>query len=47
MKKNTFAYLALIIGLILLLAGISFESMYFYIIGTIFLLGGIVKRIYS
>ncbi len=47
MKKYTLSYIAMIIGLLLLLAGTTYESMYFYIIGTIFIIGGIIKRIYS
>lgn len=47
MKKNTISYLTIVIGLLLLFAGVTYESMYFYIIGTIFIIGGIVKRIYS
>lgn len=47
MKKYTASYLALGIGLILLFAGITYGSIYFYIIATIFIIGGIIKRIYS
>lgn len=47
MKKYTASYLALAIGLILLFAGVTYESIYFYIIATIFIIGGIIKRIYS
>ena len=47
MKKYTTSYLAIGIGLILLLVGITYESIYLYIIATIFIIGGIIKRIYS